>query len=108
MANEPSSGGRIPLYCVRFGREATTGYAGNVTLVPDEWEGTFHEPVCPGCQLAEWHPHCTSVRWDAGYGERVDLEKLKRSEPVTIQTMDGVPIVLRSLEDAFASKQIGY
>jgi hypothetical protein len=26
------------------------------------WEGSpSYEPVCPGCQYVEWHPHCLAL-----------------------------------------------
>jgi hypothetical protein len=40
-------------------------------LPPRGWEGTVNTAVCPGCQLAEWHPHCTSWLDDYGHGKRV-------------------------------------
>jgi hypothetical protein len=35
-------------------------------------------PLCPGCQYAEWHPHCTSLV-DAD-DERVDLSSMPQEE----------------------------
>lgn len=48
------------------------------TAIPDGWEGSHLEPVCPGCQLAAWHPHCTSVV--DFHGERVDVAAIPRKE----------------------------
>ncbi len=66
--------------------------------LPEGWEGWTREPVCPNCQLAEWHPRCTSVRAESGYGQRVDLEALERGESTTL-VVDDVPVVLRSTAD---------
>ena len=49
-----------------------------LTLSEPFWEGHDREPVCPSCQLAHWHPHCTSLV-DVG-GERVDLAVIPREE----------------------------
>lgn len=47
-------------------------------MVPDGWEGAVHNAVCPGCQIAGWHPLCTSlVDRD---GQRVDVEAIPREE----------------------------
>ena len=43
------------------------------------WEGTPNDAVCPGCQLAELHPHCTSVV-DISDRERVDFSVMPREE----------------------------
>jgi hypothetical protein len=85
--------------CDRCGKEepATKMATGAGFLLPECWEGSFpHEAVCPGCQFAEWHPHCTSVA--TRDGERVDLEPLGRGEPVTIQ-LDGVPVRFNSVSE---------
>lgn len=67
--------------------------------MPAAWEGP--PAVCPGCQYAEWHPHCTSVRVESGYGARLDLEAIARGETVTVE-VDGAPVVFRSLDDVKA------
>lgn len=48
--------------------------------------------------MSRWHPHCTALRVEAGYGARVDLSALDRGEPLTIH-IDGVPVFLRSRDD---------
>lgn len=66
-------------------------------------ERTVVEAVCPGCQLAVWHPYCTSVRAEDGHGERIDVTALERGERVVVHagTLDGedVPVVLSSTSD---------
>lgn len=42
------------------------------------WSGTADAAVCPGCQFAEWHPHCMSIV-DID-GERVDFAKVPAHE----------------------------
>ncbi|MGZ4185008.1 MAG: hypothetical protein ACXVSF_06445 [Solirubrobacteraceae bacterium] len=62
--------------CDRCGREEMPEGPG---LLPPGWEGAVEtlpphhavEAVCPGCQYAAWHPHCTSLI-DIETGERVD------------------------------------
>jgi len=81
--------------CLRCGRDGEA----SPPVPPDGWEGSISEPICPGCQSAEWHPHCTSVRAESGYGQRIDLEALARGESTTVD-VDGVPVVLRSTSDA--------
>ena len=65
--------------CVRCGREAEVpDLPTHVATPPEGWEGTIFEPVCPGCQFAEWHPHCTSlIDLD---GERLNLAVIPREE----------------------------
>jgi predicted nucleic-acid-binding Zn-ribbon protein len=81
-----------------------------LTLLPVGWEGTITfpkdgepsvglGPVCPNCQYAEWHPHCTSTRADFGYGERIDTETLQRDGQLVVVGDDGIPVIVRSLED---------
>ena len=62
--------------CVRCRKEGEARGEGNTALVPEGWEGTIKEPVCPGCQLAEWHPLCESVVDEDGrrVGARVGYE----------------------------------
>lgn len=72
--------------------------AGNLDPVRT-WTGSQNEAVCPGCQLTTWHPHCTSVRADQGYGERVDVDALARGEQVTFHDSDGVLLTARSFDD---------
>jgi hypothetical protein len=48
----------VTITCVRCGRDGDTANPG---LVPDGWEGSILDAVCPGCQLSSWNPHCTSV-----------------------------------------------
>jgi hypothetical protein len=83
--------------CVRCGRVAELPAPGVVP--PEGWEGTAAAAVCPGCQYVEWHPHCTSLRSDYGYGGRVDVEALARGESVTYQDQDGDTLIARSLHD---------
>ena len=45
-------------HCVRCG---ATAERQQPNLIPDGWDGTIRAGVCPNCQLAEWHPHCTSL-----------------------------------------------
>jgi ribosomal protein L37E len=52
--------------CSRCGKEGETRGTGNTALVPHGWEGSPSEPVCPGCQLAEWHPLCQSLLNEEG------------------------------------------
>lgn len=80
--------------CSRCGRKDEM----NGAFLPDGWEGSALEAVCAGCQYAEWHPHCTSVRVEAGYGDRLDVEALERGEAVTVN-IDETPVVIRSVED---------
>jgi hypothetical protein len=67
--NSPSEKLPADVACVRCGRTAKPLPWG----LPEGWEGTPSEAICPGCQYAEWHPHCTSL---VSYrdGERVDPE----------------------------------
>ena len=66
------------IHCDRCGREELPEGPG---LLPPGWEGAAQahppygavEAVCPGCQYAEWHPHCLSLV-DAVTGKRVDPE----------------------------------
>jgi hypothetical protein len=88
----------LTVHCARCGREATTEDRAHNTLVPDGWEGSKYEAVCPGCQYAEWHPHCTSVCVECGSGDRVDIAALQRGEQVTVEIY-GTPVLLRSLDD---------
>ena len=85
----------MKITCTRCRREAEA----NPPMLPEGWEGSIHEAVCPGCQSAVWHPHCTSIRAESGYGERVDLEALDRGESTTV-TVDGMPILLRTRAEA--------
>lgn len=64
--------------------------------LPQDWEGP--PPVCPGCQYAEWHPHCTSVRVEAGYGDRIDIDALERGESITVE-IAGTPVVFSTMSD---------
>ncbi len=82
--------------CSRCGREEETTPDLHLPL---NWEGP--PAVCPGCQFAEWHPHCTSVRADFGYGERIDIEALERGEATVVES-DGVSVALRSFADVEA------
>jgi ribosomal protein S27AE len=46
--------------------------------VPEGWEGSPDEPICPNCEMVGWVPHCISlVDQDL---ERVDLDSIPRSE----------------------------
>jgi hypothetical protein len=63
---------------VRAGRECARADEPIVVQIPRGWEGSRSEAVCPGCQLAEWHPHCMSpVDSD---GQLVDLAPIPREE----------------------------
>jgi hypothetical protein len=64
--------------CTRCGKAGEPiGYAGLVG-VPEGWEGSIDDAVCPGCQVPEWHPLCQGlVDFD---GERVDLNVIPREE----------------------------
>jgi hypothetical protein len=59
-------------------RQDSSGSTGLIPVAPvvdgaDGWEGSLHDAVCPGCQLAEWVPLCQSlVDKD---GELVDLTR---------------------------------
>lgn len=95
---------KIPIHCERCGRKATTKN-GHLPAKRDAdgevewaWEGSVSGAVCPGCQYAEWHPHCTSVRAESGYGERIDFAALRRGEQVIIR-IDDMPVVLRSADE---------
>lgn len=62
--------------CSRCGRDARPD---EMTPAPDlprgwthgAWTGSEVEVVCPNCEYAEWHPHCTSWLDEYGYGRRV-------------------------------------
>ena len=56
--------------CDRCGKTAPVALHNDWPAPPPGWEGTVHAAVCPNCQYAEWHPHCTSLI-DVD-GERVD------------------------------------
>jgi hypothetical protein len=66
------------VHCSRCGREGHAAGTGRPWFLPHEWQGTLSEAVCPGCQYAEWHPHCSSLV-DVD-GERVDLSAIPREE----------------------------
>jgi len=84
----------VQVTCTRCARTADAQPPG----LPDDWEGSVNDAVCPGCQYAEWHPRCTSVRAEHGYGERIDVEALKRGEPTTVN-VNGLPVLLRSTSE---------
>jgi hypothetical protein len=106
--------------CTRCGVQrapATISESGRLHL-PEGWEGTvkaspdvqgnwFGEAHCPGCQLAEHHPRCMSVRSDFGYGGRVDLEALDRGEQVTFTNQDDDVVTARSPDDIDLT-ELGY
>jgi hypothetical protein len=100
MHNEPTAAPDNELRCSRCGRVPREDEP-LVRDLPKEWEGHKFDAVCPGCQYAEWHPHCTAVRVESGYGERLDLEALERGEAVTV-TIHGDPVVFRSSSDLTA------
>jgi hypothetical protein len=63
-------GETITIHCDRCGRAPRDDEPLIPNGPPHGWEGP--PPVCPGCQYAEWHPHCTS--WFSHHdpeGERV-------------------------------------
>ena len=45
---------------------------------PLDWEGHSAEAICPGCQSASWHPHCTSIV--DSLGQRVDVAAMPVEE----------------------------
>jgi hypothetical protein len=99
----------LTIRCDRCGRPAELQLSRGVYWLPEGWSGAVGRPasggppqtgdaVCPGCQYAEWHPHCTATRVESGHGARVDIAALKRGEPVTVE-IDGAPVVFRSFAD---------
>jgi hypothetical protein len=84
----------IEIKCVRCGRQPRADEP-LIWDLPRDWESG---PVCPGCQYAEWHPHCTAVRVESGHGARIDMAGLQRGEPATVE-IDGAPVLFRSLDD---------
>lgn len=95
----PDSGTTI-VVCERCAKEGRTMSPGP----PKGWEGTISKAVCPNCQYAEWHPHCTSVRAECGYGERIDIAALAAPEAgqsITIMDHD-VPVIVRSFDELHA------
>jgi len=62
--------------CSRCGREAAT--TDRPTKLPEGWTGSLYDPVCAGCELVGWHPHCTSPV-DAD-GQRVDIASIPPEE----------------------------
>ena len=129
--------------CQREGEiipDAVQGPGGLWAMFPEGWtgsisrEGIANDAICSGCQLAEWHPHCTSLRTgECGDGERVDIEALKRGKSFVVQSeahmieadtdeaetdegvrvgvvIDSVPVVVRSLDDLgqIGVNQCGY
>lgn len=45
---------------------------------PRNWEGSNDDAVCPGCQLAVWHPYCTGLI--DGEGQHVAVDRMPREE----------------------------
>lgn len=59
--------------CLRCGKTAPLRVHAGAPFLPEGWEGTTRAGVCPGCQYAEWHPHClAAIDWETG--EVVDPE----------------------------------
>lgn len=91
--------------CIRCGKESMTRrghlpheYDAEGEIVFPTWTGSVDEAICPGCQYAEMHPHCTSIRAESGYGERIDFAALTRGERVVVQTgtLDGDDVPRRA------------
>jgi hypothetical protein len=70
--------GELTVSCSRCGRDEATVYAGNSTLVPEGWEGSIGAAVCPGCQLALWHPLCETIV-DTDTGRPIDIDAMQRA-----------------------------
>jgi hypothetical protein len=85
------------LHCSRCGR-APRADEPLIHSLPRDWEGSPGDAVCPGCQFSEWHPHCTAICVESGYGARLDLKALERGEQVTVE-IEGAPVVFRSFDD---------
>jgi hypothetical protein len=84
--------------CSRCMREPSPAERCDTWGIPEGWEGSASQLVCPGCQPAAWHPRCTSLRADSGYGDRVDLAALESGESLVV-TIDEVPVRIASLSD---------
>jgi hypothetical protein len=70
----------MPTTCSRCQRTDERPFIDLASLEPlvEAWEGTLAEPVCPHCQLAAWHLHCTGVVDVEGV--RVEIGAIPRSE----------------------------
>lgn len=87
------------IQCARCGRENEIQILGTVAAPPEGWEGSIFDAICPGCQFIEWHPHCTSLRAEHGYGDRIDTAALERGESITVKDVDDDLVVVRSFSD---------
>lgn len=92
--------------CERCGREADPGTP-LIAGLPMGWEGSPRAMVCPGCQYAEWHPHCTSavIVDEAGEYERVDQavdwrEPREETDFASVMYCDYVDLSVSWVQDA--------
>lgn len=61
--------------CGRCGKTAPRRFHRGWAVVPDGWEGSIDDAVCPACQYVEWHPCCLAPV-DMATGEPWDVAAL--------------------------------